>query len=57
MYFGKRHVGVSFLDVSTGEYLTAQGDEAYIDKLLQNFHLVKYLFQRNKERFSRSFRR
>ena len=35
--FGKRQLGVSFLEVSTGEFLTAQGDTEYIDKLLQNF--------------------
>ncbi|RZJ29167.1 MAG: DNA mismatch repair protein MutS, partial [Flavobacterium sp.] len=35
--FGKKNIGVSFLDVSTGEFLTAQGNSEYIDKLLQNF--------------------
>ncbi|MEZ4788232.1 MAG: DNA mismatch repair protein MutS [Flavobacterium haoranii] len=35
--FGKKYLGVSFLDVSTGEFLTAQGNEEYVDKLLQNF--------------------
>ena len=37
VHFGKQLLGVSFLDVSTGEYLLAQGNEEYIDKLLQNF--------------------
>ena len=37
VFFGKKTLGVSFLDVSTGEFLTAQGNEEYIDKLLQNF--------------------
>lgn len=37
IHFGKKTVGVSFLDVSTGEFLVAQGNEEYIDKLLQNF--------------------
>jgi DNA mismatch repair protein MutS len=36
--FGKKTLGISFLDVSTGEFLTAQGNEEYIDKLLQNFN-------------------
>jgi DNA mismatch repair protein MutS len=36
--FGKKHLGIAFLDVSTGEFLTAQGNEEYIDKLLQNFN-------------------
>jgi len=35
--FGKKLYGISFLDVSTGEFLTAQGDVEHIDKLLQNF--------------------
>lgn len=38
VYFGKKHIGISFLDVSTGEFLTAQGNDEYIDKLLQNFN-------------------
>src|SRR5690606_12272806 len=37
LHFGKENIGVAFLDVSTGEFLTSEGDEAYIDKLLQNF--------------------
>ncbi|HEY0092036.1 MAG TPA: DNA mismatch repair protein MutS, partial [Flavobacterium sp.] len=37
VYFGRKNFGISFLDVSTGEFLTAQGNEEYIDKLLQNF--------------------
>ncbi|MDT0293689.1 DNA mismatch repair protein MutS [Mesonia ostreae] len=35
--FGKKLYGISFLDVSTGEFLTAQGDAEHLDKLLQNF--------------------
>ncbi|MGO2359072.1 DNA mismatch repair protein MutS [Mesonia sp.] len=35
--FGKKLFGISFLDVSTGEFLTAQGNAEHIDKLLQNF--------------------
>ncbi|HOZ75970.1 MAG TPA: DNA mismatch repair protein MutS [Flavobacterium sp.] len=38
VYFGKKAIGVSFLDVSTGEFLTSQGNSEYIDKLLQNFN-------------------
>ncbi|MFN4197480.1 MAG: DNA mismatch repair protein MutS [Flavobacterium sp.] len=37
VHFGPKHLGVAFLDVSTGEFITAQGSEDYIDKLLQNF--------------------
>ncbi len=37
VHFGNKRLGVSFLDISTGEFLTAQGSEEQIDKLLQNF--------------------
>jgi DNA mismatch repair protein MutS len=47
IYFGKKQLGVSFLDVSTGEFLTAQGNEEYIDKLLQNFSPSEILIQKN----------
>ncbi len=40
--------GVSFLDVSTGEFYVAQGDLAYIDKLLSNFHPSEVVLQRKK---------
>ena len=40
--------GVSFLDVSTGEFFVAQGDLAYIDKLLTNFHPSEVVLQRKK---------
>ena len=40
--------GISFLDVSTGEFYVAQGDMAYIDKLLQNFHPSEVVLQRKK---------
>ncbi|MBU3680377.1 MAG: DNA mismatch repair protein MutS [Flavobacterium sp.] len=38
VHFGKKTLGIAFLDISTGEFLTAQGNEEYIDKLLQNFN-------------------
>ncbi|QLE01530.1 DNA mismatch repair protein MutS [Galbibacter sp. BG1] len=37
IHFSKKQYGISFLDVSTGEFLTAEGNEEYISKLLQNF--------------------
>lgn len=56
VFFGKRTLGVSFLDVSTGEYLTAQGDEAYIDKLLQNFAPSEVLIsKKQKAAFATAF--
>jgi DNA mismatch repair protein MutS len=38
VYFDASHIGVAFLDISTGEFLTSQGNAEYIDKLLQNFN-------------------
>ena len=60
IYFGKKQLGISFLDVSTGEFLTAQGNEEYIDKLLQNFSPSEILIQKNnkglfKEKFGENF--
>ena len=56
IYFGKITLGVAFLDVSTGEFLTAQGNVEYIDKLLQNFSPSEILIQKNnKNQFSSSF--
>ena len=56
VHFGKRLLGVSFLDVSTGEFLLAQGNEEYIDKLLQNFSPSEVLVQKqNKQRFKELF--
>tara|TARA_B100000787_G_scaffold133180_1_gene102055 strand:- start:28524 stop:31097 length:2574 start_codon:yes stop_codon:yes gene_type:complete len=56
VHFGKRLLGVSFLDVSTGEYLLAQGNEEYIDKLLQNFNPSEVLVQKQyKQRFKELF--
>lgn len=45
--FGKKLLGISFLDISTGEFLTAQGNPEYIDKLLQNFQPSEILVQKN----------
>ena len=47
IYFGKKLLGISFLDISTGEFLTAQGNPEYIDKLLQNFQPSEILVQKN----------
>ena len=56
VHFGKKILGVSFLDVSTGEFLCAQGNREYIDKLLQNFGPSEILVQKkNKKEFSESF--
>jgi DNA mismatch repair protein MutS len=56
VYFSKRQLGVAFLDVSTGEFLTSQGNEEYIDKLLQNFSPSEILVQKNtKAQFKEVF--
>jgi DNA mismatch repair protein MutS len=56
IYFGKKNIGVSFLDVSTGEFLTAQGNSEYIDKLLQNFQPSEVLIpKQNKADFKETF--
>lgn len=49
VYFGKKQLGISFLDISTGEFLTAQGNDEYIDKLLQNFSPSEILIQKNNK--------
>ncbi len=56
VHYGKKYLGVAFLDVSTGEFLTAQGDVAYIDKLLQNFQPNEVVVQKQfKTNFSNDF--
>ena len=56
IHFGKKNIGISFLDVSTGEFLTAQGNVEYIDKLLQNFSPSEVLIQKqNKQNFKTHF--
>jgi DNA mismatch repair protein MutS len=48
VYFGKNNIGISFLDITTGEFLTSQGNEEYIDKLLQNFKPSEVLVSKQK---------
>ena len=56
LHFGKKNIGIAFLDVSTGEFLTSQGNEEYIDKLLQNFKPSEVLVQKgNKNHFLHHF--
>ena len=56
VHFNKKQLGISFLDVSTGEYLVAQGSAEYIDKLLQNFNPSEVLVQKqNKQEFLEFF--
>ncbi|WP_054852669.1 DNA mismatch repair protein MutS [Olleya sp. ITB9] len=56
VYFGKVNIGISFLDISTGEFLTSQGNQEYIDKLLQNFSPSEVLVAKPKRnKFTDSF--
>lgn len=57
IHFGKNdHFGIAFLDISTGEFLTTEGNVAYIDKLLQSFSPAEVLFcKKNKAEFKEFF--
>ncbi len=56
VHFGKPMCGVSFLDISTGEFLVAEGTYDYIEKLLINFRPKEVLFERGlKNRFEECF--
>ncbi len=49
LHYGKKELGIAFLDVSTGEFLTAQGDAAHMDKLMQNFRPSEILVTKPKK--------
>lgn len=56
VHFGKGACGVSFLDISTGEFLTGEGTFDYVEKLLGNFQPKEVLFDRAKKQdFERYF--
>ena len=56
IHFAKDQCGVAFLDISTGEFLTAEGSTDYIDKLINNFAPKEVLIERgNKKRFEEVF--
>lgn len=60
VHFGKSACGVAFLDISTGEFLAAEGSKDYVDKLLGNFAPKEVLFERGRrgafeERFGSKF--
>lgn len=56
LHFEKQTIGVSFLDISTGEFLVAQGNAEYIDKLLQGFKPSEIIFSKSKQKeFNESF--
>lgn len=51
--FGRSTVGLSLLDISTGEFLVAEGVSDYIEKLLSNFSPKEVLYERGKKKCSR----
>lgn len=56
IHFDKNGCGIAFLDISTGEFLTAEGTTDYIDKLLNNFSPKEVLIERNnKKKFEELF--
>ena len=56
VHFGKNACGVAFLDISTGEFMTAEGTTDYVDKLLSNFSPKEVLVERsNNKRFDQTF--
>ncbi|WP_400193324.1 DNA mismatch repair protein MutS [Hymenobacter sp. B81] len=50
VHFGKQQAGIAFLDISTGEFLVAQGDAGYLGKLLQNFAPAEVLHCKTSRR-------
>ena len=56
VHFDKSTCGISFLDISTGEFITGEGTPDYIEKLLSNFSPKEVLFERNrKQQFEQYF--
>src|ERR1700761_2363965 len=49
LYFEKNSIGVAFIDISTGEFLTAQGNTGYIDKLLQSFAPSEVIYPKTRQ--------
>lgn len=50
IHFDKKEHGISFLDISTGEFLVSQGSNEYIEKLIQGFEPTEILFQKNRSK-------
>ena len=56
VHFDKSTCGISFLDISTGEFITGEGTPDYIEKLLSNFSPKEVIFERNrKQQFEQYF--
>ncbi len=54
LHFNNEKIGLSFLDISTGEFFIAEGDLEYTDKLLQSLQPAEVIFQRNQQKFFKS---
>ncbi|MEP7232749.1 MAG: DNA mismatch repair protein MutS [Ginsengibacter sp.] len=50
IHISENRTGISFLDISTGEFFIAEGDNEYIDKLLQSLNPAEVIFQRNQQK-------
>ena len=55
VHLDEKNSGIAFLDISTGEFLCAQGNNDYIEKLLQNFKPSEIIYQRNKKQSFNNF--
>ncbi len=55
VHIDRQMAGLSFMDISTGEFVTAEGSFEYIDKLLNNFAPKEVLFERGKEKLFESY--
>ena len=55
IYLNADKTGISFLDISTGEFFIAEGDKEYADKLLQGLNPAEVIFQRNHQKEFKSF--
>ena len=56
VYFGKQQTGIAFLDLSTGEFYAAEGEDQYIDKLMSNLAPKEVIYQRGADsRFTSAF--
>jgi DNA mismatch repair protein MutS len=50
IYFDGKTYGIAFIDISTGEFLVAQGNAEYIDKLIQNFNPCEIIFSKSQKK-------
>ncbi len=58
VYFGKEKTGVAFLDITTGEFFVAEGDDKYVEKLISSLAPKEIVYQRGEEeRFANAFGR